>query len=130
MNVLLSVKPKYAKEILNGNKKYEFRKVIFRHRNNLDKVYIYSSSPVKRIVGAFAIESIIDDNPEKLWNKCKEFAGITKEEFFNYFKEKNKGFAIKIGVVEVFDPINPKEFIPDFIPPQSFCYLHENLENL
>ena len=41
MNVLLSIKPKYANQILNGNKRYEFRKSVFKNRN-LDVVYIYS----------------------------------------------------------------------------------------
>jgi len=47
MNVLLSIKPKYASQIIEGNKRYEFRKSVFKNRD-LDMVYIYSSSPVKR----------------------------------------------------------------------------------
>ncbi len=46
MDVLLSVKPKYANEIIAGRKKYEVRKSIFK-RENIEKMYIYSSSPVK-----------------------------------------------------------------------------------
>jgi type I restriction enzyme S subunit len=57
MNVLLSIKPKYANQIVKGNKKYEFRKSVFKNRD-LEMVYIYSSSPVKRIIGAFAIKMI------------------------------------------------------------------------
>jgi len=125
MNVLLSIKPKYVKEILNGNKKYEFRKSVFRSYDSLNKVYIYSSSPVKRIVAAFTIEAIIEDHPDELWNKCKDFSGIEETEFFNYFKGRNKGVAIKIGKIKVFDPINPEDFFPDFSPPQSFYYIPE-----
>ncbi len=61
MNVLLSIKPKYVNEIINGNKRYEFRKVIFRNRN-VTTVYIYSSSPEKQIVGSFEIGDIIEDH--------------------------------------------------------------------
>ena len=121
MNVLLSIKPKYASQIIEGNKKYEFRKSVFKNRD-LDMVYIYSSSPVKRIVGAFSIKNIIEKHPEQLWGECKDFSGIDKGDFFDYFRGKEKGFAIEIGDVEVFDPINPKDVIPDFVPPQSFCY--------
>ena len=121
MNVLLSIKPKYANQILKGNKRYEFRKSVFKNRN-LDVVYIYSSSPVKRIVGAFSIKKIIEKHPEQLWNEFKDFSGVDEADFFCYFRGKEKGFAIEIGDVEVFDPINPKDVIPGFVPPQSFCY--------
>ena len=46
MNVLLSIKPKYVDLILNGEKKYEFRRKIFRNETN--KVYVYCTSPVKK----------------------------------------------------------------------------------
>ena len=128
MNVLLSIKPKYVEEILKGKKKYEFRKVIFRCKEDLEMVYIYSSSPVKKIVGAFVIEDIIEDHPEFLWEKFKDFSGINDErEFFNYFGANKIGFAIEIGDLEVFkSPADPRVLIPDFVPPQSFCYIDEN----
>ncbi|MBC2746251.1 MAG: hypothetical protein HF975_04445 [ANME-2 cluster archaeon] len=121
MNVLLSIKPKYAIQILKGNKRYEFRKSIFKNRN-IDQVYIYSSSPVKRITGAFSIKQIIEKHPIQLWNECKDFSGIDEDDFLKYFKGKETGFAIEIGEVKAFDPINPKDHIPFFVPPQSFCY--------
>ena len=61
MNVLLSVKPKYAELIMMGCKKYEFRKVIFSNKH-IDLTYIYSSSPVKKIIGTFRIGDIIEDH--------------------------------------------------------------------
>ena len=129
MNVLLSIKPKYVEEILNGNKKYEFRKVIFKCREELGMVYIYSSSPVKKIVGAFVIENIIEDHPEVLWAQFKEFSGINNEkEFFSYFGANKKGFAIEIGDLEIFEnPADPRILIPGFVPPQSFRYIDDNI---
>ena len=38
MNVLLSVKPKYAEKIVEGEKKYEFRRAIFK-KQDIEKVY-------------------------------------------------------------------------------------------
>ena len=125
MNVLLSIKPKYVNEIINGNKRYEFRKSVFRQRGNVGKVYIYASSPVKRIVEAFTIKTIMEKHPNELWRICKEFSGISEVEFFDYFRDKDKGYAIEIGMLELFDPINPKDRVPDFSPPQSFCYTDE-----
>ena len=58
MNVILSIKPKYCEKIINGKKKVEFRRKIFKNENKIDLVFMYSTSPVKKIVGFFKIESI------------------------------------------------------------------------
>ena len=122
MNVLLSIKPKYANAILNGEKEYEFRKVIFKDRN-VERVYIYSSSPVKKIVGIFIVGDIIEDHPKRIWKKCHKKSGVEKEDFFDYFNGSEKGYAIKIDNLEpIEDPIDPRSLTSDFVPPQSFCY--------
>ena len=66
-SVILSIKPEYAKAIMSGKKRVEFRRKIFKRPVN--KVYVYSSSPVKKIIGFFIIDSIIEDSPLRLWNK-------------------------------------------------------------
>ncbi|MEN4018225.1 MAG: hypothetical protein PQ975_06900 [Methanobacterium sp.] len=126
MNVLLSIKPKYVEEIKKGNKKYEFRKTGFR-KKCLKEAYIYSTSPVKKIVGFFKIEKIIEDHPENLWENFKEYSGIAEDEFFDYFRNKEKGYAIEINEFEIFnDPIDPASIIPNFVAPQSFRYININ----
>jgi predicted transcriptional regulator len=52
MNVLLSLKPKYAEAILDGRKKYEFRRTIFK-RKDISKIFIYSNNGVGQITGYF-----------------------------------------------------------------------------
>jgi len=127
MNVILSIKPKYCEEIKNGNKRYEFRKKIFREKDNVDFVFMYATYPVKKIVGAFTIESIIEDDPKKLWERFKDLSGIEKERFFEYFGDSKKGYAIKIKKVKKLKPIEPENLIPDFSPPQSFRYIHYSI---
>lgn len=131
MNVLLSVKPKYAERILEGEKKYEFRRTIFK-RNDIEKVYIYSSSPVSKIIAVFEIEKIFKGSPERIWSLCHKCAGISKKDFFAYFKNSDVAFAIEIGEVDSFqEPIDPFNIIEDFKPPQSFYYMPTNfLQNL
>ncbi|MBM4241049.1 MAG: hypothetical protein FJ150_05250 [Euryarchaeota archaeon] len=131
MKVLLSIKPKYVEEIINGNKKYEFRKTSFRRKDELEEIFIYSTSPVKKIVGYFKFKKIIEDHPKNLWKNFKEFSGIDEFEFFNYFKGKDNGFAIEIKELKLFNkPIDPGVLIPNFIPPQSFRYIEKNWTEL
>ena len=123
MDILLSIKPKYVKSIIAGEKRYEFRKTIFKSRE-INRIYIYSSSPVKKIVGTFKIGEILEDHPNNLWDMVKEFAGIDNRDFFAYFEGKSRAFAIEIQNLQEFnDPIDPYETMPGFVPPQSYCYM-------
>ena len=129
-DVLLSVKPEYVEKILKGKKKYEFRRSIFK-RNDIEKIYIYSSSPIRKIIASFKIEKILKDSPENIWTLCQKYAGISKKDFFDYFQNSEMAFAIEIGYVNSFqEPIDPYLIIEDFTPPQSFYYLpHDFLQN-
>ena len=123
MNVLLSIKPQYVKEILEGRKKYEFRKAIYKTQN-VKNIYIYSSAPEQKIVAKFTPTKVIEDSPEKLWQKYKKTAGINQKDFFEYFAGKSSGYAIAIDSLQVFkEPINPSDVLDNFTPPQSFRYV-------
>jgi predicted transcriptional regulator len=123
MKVLLAIKPEFAERILDGSKKFEFRKTIFKSEN-IKVVLIYASSPVQKVVGEFEIEKVIVSEPEILWRKTKKYSGITKEYFDSYFTDKEKGFAIKIKNLKKYR--KPKCLKADYnisSPPQSFLYL-------
>ena len=127
MDVLLSIKPKYANKIIQGEKKFEFRKTKL-DKQKIGHIYIYSSSPVKKIIAKIAIEEIIEDSPDGLWKRCKKYSGITKEEFFDYYADKEIAFAISIKNVETLDePIDPYIKFENFTPPQSYCYLKDGV---
>jgi len=121
MSVLLSIKPKYVKEMIEGNKRYEFRKTLFKQE--VDVVWIYATSPIKKIIGTFVVGEIIKDTPEKLWEKFNGLSGMTEKEFYSYFHGKEVGFALEIWDLRLLKcPIEPKAVFPEFVPPQSFCY--------
>ena len=66
MQVLLSIKPEYAEKILNGEKKYEFRKVLPKNKS-ITKVIIYATMPIGKVIGEFEIAELISDSPSRLW---------------------------------------------------------------
>jgi type I restriction enzyme S subunit len=83
------------------------RRRIFR-REDIGQVYVYSTSPVSKIVGSFEVGGIIEDSPE----------------FFEYFAGAVTAFAIKIANMQRFaNPLDPSSIFDDFKPPQSFRYL-------
>lgn len=138
MHVLLSIKPRYAKQIFSGSKRYEFRKSFLKCGDGGDNdeaghritVHMYLSSPVKKIVGYFTTEEVIEDHPQQLWTRFKGSAGIDEEEFFCYFGDKQRGYAIRIDDVKVLSPKDPWVLFPGFVPPQSFCYIDQQALNL
>jgi predicted transcriptional regulator len=124
MNVLLSIKPKYANAILAGEKLVEFRKLTFKQE--IERVYIYSSSPEQRIIGYFTIEDIISDTPKRLWKMFNNVGSIEEADFFEYFANKEIGYSIKIKHVNRFkESKDPKEIFKNFVAPQSYMYCDE-----
>ena len=127
MNVILSIRPNFCKMIFSGQKKYEYRKRVFK-RTDIDRVYVYASKPFCRIVGYFTIAAMIEDNPTEIWKITHKGSGINKEYFDAYFKNCDMAHAIKIGeVVKLDNPIDPKEVIKDFHAPQNFMYVYFDL---
>jgi len=122
MKVVLSIKPEFANKIFDGTKQYEFRRVIFKNPT-VKKVVVYSSSPVQKVIGEFEIEHILNHDLKKLWSLTKEFSGISSDYFYQYFGDKEHGFAIKIKKTKLYK--SPKCLRLDYnlSPPQSFLYL-------
>lgn len=122
MRVLLSVKPEFAYQILEGSKKYEYRRAIFR-QPEVEKVVVYASSPVRKVIGEFTIREILHDSPRSLWKETGEHAGISKARFFEYFTSKRKGYAIAVESAVKYDAPLPLEHFAVSSAPQSFVYL-------
>jgi predicted transcriptional regulator len=105
MRVLLSIKPEFALKIFNGSKRYEYRRAIFKNQE-VSRVIVYASDPIKRIIGEFEIEDILHDETQVLWVKTKNHAGISEKRFFEYFANKSKGYAIKVKTTRMYgDPL-------------------------
>ncbi len=126
MNVILSIKPEFVEKIFSGDKKYEYRKVLFKQK--VDTVYIYASRPICKIVGEFKIEEILCDTPENIWKMTKEQSGVTKKFFDKYYKGTARGVALKIKECKEYEAgVNPYSLIPNFKVPQSFIYTSTNV---
>lgn len=119
--ILLAINPEYVEKIFAGTKKYEFRKRLASRA--IDKILIYSTAPIMKVVGEVQIVETISSSPTALWERTKKFAGISREKYRKYFKGCKVAYAFQLGQVIKYDP--PKE-LQDFnisSPPQSFIYL-------
>ena len=122
MKVLLSIKPEFAQKIFSGEKKFEFRRSIFKN-TTVKKIVVYVSSPVQKVIGEFEIDCIVHEDIDKLWEITGKHAGISKDYFEQYFTDKHRGFAIKIKNAKKYK--TPQCIKRDYkaTAPQSFLYL-------
>ncbi len=65
---------------MDGRKKYEFRKSKFA-KTDINCVYIYSTAPIKKIIGSFKINNIIEGSPRALWDQQRMMRGFLKTSF-------------------------------------------------
>lgn len=122
MKVLLSIKPEFAYKIFDGTKKYEFRKSIFK-RTDVRKIIVYASAPIKKVIGEFTIEDILNDEVDLIWEQTYQHSGITRSFYQSYFENKEKAYAIKIGQATRYERTKNLSDYNILVAPQSFVYL-------
>lgn len=130
-NIVLSVKPVYSDKIFNGVKTVELRRRFPISTGRGAIAYIYSTSPVRALVGAAEISDVELLPIAALWEQHGQSASIGKSDFDAYFSGLDSGYALKISKVCPFErPINLGELKKrfGFKAPQSFLYIKPNLQ--
>ena len=130
--IILSIKPQFSNEIYNGNKTLELRKRIGKNFIINNKIYIYSSSPEKKITGHAVIKKIDKMTTLQIKHNVIELACIKESDFDEYYNGHEYGFVIWLkDIVKYKRPLALNELRKvGFSPPQSFCYVNDQTENL
>lgn len=119
--LLLSIKPEYVGKILQGTKKFEYRKRLAKE--DVSVIYIYSTSPSMKVVASVQVIGRLSASPTALWEKTKTMAGISRAKYRNYFHGCKIAYAYELGEVEIFES---EKNLSDFgidTAPQSFAYI-------
>ena len=124
--LLLSIRPRFAELIFTGLKTVELRRM--RPRIGKDDVaFVYVSSPVKALAGAFEVEEVVSDSPRSVWRQFGSMTGITKAEFTSYYAGRKIAYAIRIRRYwRLNAPIRLDKLRKDrhgFHPPQGYQYV-------
>ena len=132
--IIISIKPEFAKLIKNKEKIVEIRKQILKEMGKGIKVYIYESSPTRKIIGYFFIEKISCGTPKKLWEKSKIKIAISKQEFNKYCETHDKIYGIYIEALHLYNKGIEidylKKKISKWYPPQNMSYCSNQLHSL
>ena len=120
---LFSIKPCYAWAILDGSKRYEYRKT--KMNSAVNTIYIYATAPIQRVVGCVQLKRCISASPDIVWTATRQYAGLDRRTFDCYFSNANQAYAYELSC-----PIRYSQprLLSDYgliRPPQSFCYVEE-----
>ena len=72
---LMSIKPKWAKELYGGKKTVEFRK---SSPPVGSLVFLYESAPVRAVTGVFIVSAILSSNASHVWYAMKVLKSVWK----------------------------------------------------
>ena len=129
-DVVLSIKPVYSEKILTGHKTVELRRRFPVAAPNGALAYIYSSSPVKAMVGTVLIRDVLKLPVEQICSEFESTAFIERPHFDKYFDGLEHGFALVFDDVKAFSRPLPLSELREkfgFEPPQSFLYAKHDL---
>jgi len=126
-DILISLKPKHAENIFEGEKTVELRK----RRPRIEpgtRIWIYATAPTAAIKGYANLVQIQSGPPSLIWKNLGGRTGISKDEFDSYFKACTMAHALIIAdVMEMKQALSLnriRELVNDFHPPQFFCHLN------
>jgi predicted transcriptional regulator len=129
---LVSVRPKYVAKLLDGEKTVELRRRFPDAGSAGATVFIYSSSPIRALVGHAEIKDVQKLGVSALWREHSDAACISRKDFFRYFSGVKFGFAILLGTVKPMTPVTASDLESQFgiVPPQSYRYVAKNFLSL
>lgn len=124
--LLMSINPEHVDNILDGTKRYEYRKK--RCRESIDSIVIYSTSPVMQIVAEVEVIDIIEGSPQTVWKLTSNAAGIDKTFYDHYYKGKETAVAYELGKVLRYRVPRKLSDYGLTAAPQSFVYVRNGFK--
>lgn len=125
--MLISIKTKYANQIFEGTKKYEYRRKSIGEKNCNKRIYVYSSEKDKAIIGYIIVDKIIEGDADYV---LKNTDNENNSDLLAYFEGNDKCYALKIESTCKFkQPIYLNEIKSNdqnFVVPQFYRYIKEN----
>jgi predicted transcriptional regulator len=124
--VLLSLRPKFARLILSGQKRAEIRRSSSRIEPG-SIALVYASSPQSCLVGAARVESVFRRAPSTTWRRWGCDTGLSKSEFDDYVDGQAQVTTILLGDVVTFSASVSLGALrarwQPFTAPQSYRYV-------
>ncbi len=124
VDVIISIKQQFCKEIYAGRKTVELRKRIGRGFVPGVRLYIYTSGVGGGVSGEALVSGVETLLVEDIKAQCLGVACISELEFDAYYRDSKYGSVIYLKKVIRYGKIIPLSDLRGlgFTPPQSFLY--------
>ena len=123
--VLLSVKPRFARAILEGRKTVEVRRR-FPQVPAGTTVVLYSSSPERAVLGTVRLKRAIRVDPKVVWETFSDEIDIEEDALIEYLAGADASTVLQVEEPETWSQPVTLGRLRELIgvePPQSFRYL-------
>ncbi len=122
--LLLSVRPRFARAILDGTKTVELRRRFVRAAAGTP-VIIYASTPMMAVVGTARLRQVVVSDPNVAWLRHHPTLGLERVEFDEYLGGRMACLLILEDVASLESPLPLRGLQEDgpFRPPQSYRYI-------
>ena len=125
-DIILSIRPKYSEKILEGRKTVELRRRFPVSPGKGTIVYIYSTAPVRALVGSAEIKTVLKLPISDIWQHYSGNASILRSDFDDYFAGLAEGVVIELSNIKALSRMIALSELRErcgFTPPQSFQYI-------
>lgn len=133
LELLISIRPVHADNIVEGVKTVEFRRRFpAEHRVRGATVWIYSTSPVREVIGTATVMSVERMGTTALWHAYADQGAVSRSLFEDYFAGATEGHAIRLGGVRRLRmPVDAARLEAlDFATPQSYRFVPEDVSGV
>jgi predicted transcriptional regulator len=124
--LLVSVHPRHASNILNGDKTVELRRRFPERHTRGALALIYSTTPVQAIVGVARIKHVLKLPISCIWKEYSSAACVSRAEIEAYFSGLREGYVILLEEVRSLRrQLTMEDLYTQFgiVPPQSYRYV-------
>lgn len=124
-DVIFSIKPKYADQIMAGIKTVELRRRFTNEAPIGARAFIYSSAPAKAMVGYATIADVRLLRIEEIWKQYRDQTGVSRSEYEAYFHGRTHGYVIALRDPQRFRSSASMDYLRErfgFRAPQSYRY--------
>jgi predicted transcriptional regulator len=126
--VIISIKPEFARRILDGSKTIELRRSAMGLEPR-DIVLVYISVPEQCIGFWFRVAKIEALPVETMWSQHADRLGIVREQYLAYFAGAETATGLHVTEVTPLVPAvslaQMQELAPGFVPPQGLIRLRD-----
>lgn len=123
--LLLSIRPQAAQQILQGTKRYEYRRCCPSRK--VSTLLLYVTAPVQRVVASVKVLSCLEGTPAQLWKQTAAGTGAASEQVMAYLQGCTRACAFELGAVHCFALPKTLEAYGVHQAPRSFVYLSEDV---